>query len=100
MNWSHVRKELIEERQLSAEVTDRIGEYVKLKGDCDLIERVKQDAQLMQNKNVQAAVEDLQLLFKYLSIFDLNKKVSSEISFFLLLNKSLIIVRIKSRAQF
>ncbi len=33
MPWADVRKEMTEEKGLDGEVADRIGEYVKLKGE-------------------------------------------------------------------
>lgn len=35
MAWSDVRKEMTEEKGLDGEVADRIGEYVKLKGEAN-----------------------------------------------------------------
>ena len=33
LSWSEVRKEMIEEKDLDPIVADKIGEYVKLKGE-------------------------------------------------------------------
>ena len=71
-----VRKELIEEKGLTAEVADRIGEYAKLKGGEELIAKLKADENLVKNKDASEALEDIQLLFKYCSIFGINHKVN------------------------
>lgn len=34
MAWVDVKKEMTNEKGLDPEVADRIGEYVKLKGEC------------------------------------------------------------------
>lgn len=70
-----VRKELIEEKKIPEEVADRIGEYAKLKGGADLIEKLKADENLMKNKDAAEALEDMDLLFKYCSTFNLAEKV-------------------------
>lgn len=33
MSWADVRKEMTEEKHLDPQIADRIGEYVKLKGN-------------------------------------------------------------------
>ncbi len=80
MSWLDVKKELMNEKGLSEEVTDRIGEYAKLNGGQDLIATLKQDASLMANKNAAAALDDLELLFKYCSLFELNEKILFDLS--------------------
>jgi len=37
MSWADVKKEMVEVKNLDAEVADRIGEYVKLKGKLYLL---------------------------------------------------------------
>jgi histidyl-tRNA synthetase len=71
-----VRKELIEEKNIPAEVADKIGEYAKLKGGAELVEKLKTDENLVKNKDAAEALEDLDVLFKYCAIFNLSNKVS------------------------
>lgn len=71
-----VRKELIEEKGIPADVADRIGEYAKLKGGAELVEKLKADETLAKNKDAAEALDDMQLLFKYCTIFNLTNKVS------------------------
>jgi len=80
MSWSDVKKELISEKGLTEEIADRIGEYAKLNGGQDLIATLKKDENLMKNKNATAALDDLELLFKYCSLFDLNDKILFDLS--------------------
>ncbi|CAF0850393.1 unnamed protein product [Brachionus calyciflorus] len=78
--WVDVRKELIEEKKIEPEVADRIGEYAKLSGGSELIAKLKSDENLTKNKNASEALEDLDLLFKYCSIFNLNDKLTFDLS--------------------
>uniref|UniRef100_A0A1A9WVB4 histidine--tRNA ligase n=1 Tax=Glossina brevipalpis TaxID=37001 RepID=A0A1A9WVB4_9MUSC len=78
--WLEVRKEMIEEKGLSPETADKIGEYVQLSGDNELIEKLLADEQL---KNIPVAVkglEDMQLLLKYCNIMGLNGKIIFDLS--------------------
>lgn len=80
MSWEDVKKELMTDKGLSEEVANKIGEYAKLNGGQDLIATLKQDANLMANKSAAAALEDLELLFKYCSLFELNDKLLFDLS--------------------
>lgn len=75
MEWVDVRKELIEEKKIAAEVADKIGEYAMLKGGVELIDRLKADTILMQNRDADEALAEIELLFKYCSIYNLTDKV-------------------------
>ncbi|RKO89114.1 histidyl-tRNA synthetase, partial [Blyttiomyces helicus] len=80
MPWTDVKKEMVEEKGLSPEVADRIGEYVKLKGSRELCDTLAADAALSSNKNVFAGLEDMKLLLKYLDLFNVLDKVSFDLS--------------------
>ncbi|KAI9172309.1 Histidine--tRNA ligase [Paramyrothecium foliicola] len=77
--WAEVKKEM-GEKGLSDEVADKIGEYVKLSGGAELIETLRKDAELLANADVKAGLDDLESLFKYLNAFDVDKKVSFDLS--------------------
>lgn len=68
------------EKGLDPIVADRIGEYVKLKGGKDLLEKLSQDRELCANKNAKSGLEDLVLLFKYLEIFEVLDTISFDLS--------------------
>nr|CAH7738755.1 unnamed protein product [Callosobruchus chinensis] len=57
--WDEVRKEMIEEKGLSEETADKIGEYVRLNGKADLVEKLLADEKLSKNKS---AVEGLEAM--------------------------------------
>ena len=70
-----MRRELIEEKKIDATVADRIGEYAKLNGGVELISKLKADEFLAKNKDALEALEEMDLLFRYCEIFNLNNNV-------------------------
>uniref|UniRef100_A0A8C2TMP7 histidine--tRNA ligase n=1 Tax=Coturnix japonica TaxID=93934 RepID=A0A8C2TMP7_COTJA len=78
MPWEEVRSEMVGEKGLSPEAADRIGEYVQLHGGMDLIEQLLQDPKLSQNKMAKEGLEDMKLLFEYLTLFGITGKASEE----------------------
>ncbi|OTA25147.1 hypothetical protein BTJ68_11419 [Hortaea werneckii EXF-2000] len=78
--WTDVRKEMTEEKGLDPEVADRIGEYVTKKGGRELLEVLTKDAKLSTNESAKAGLADMDLLFTYLSSFDVLDRVSFDMS--------------------
>lgn len=73
--WAEVRREMTEEKGLPAEVADRIGLYVQKSGGPELVEELLKDPQLSVNARAKEGIEEMGLLFKYLSIFGVVKQV-------------------------
>ncbi|KAI8920828.1 hypothetical protein DFJ77DRAFT_482407 [Powellomyces hirtus] len=80
MTWADVKKEMVEEKGLSPEVADRIGEYVKLKGSRELCDKLDADATLSGNANAKAGIDDMRVLLRYLEIFNVLPRVSFDLS--------------------
>ncbi|TNY22797.1 histidyl-tRNA synthetase [Rhodotorula diobovata] len=80
MAWVDVKKEMTNEKGLDPEVADRIGEYVKLKGGPELVEQLKQDSRLTANRTAVEGLNDMQLLYKYLDIYGVTKRISFDLS--------------------
>lgn len=78
--WADVRKEMTEEKGLDSEVADRIGEWVVLKGQHDLLEKLRNDEKLAANEFMKQGMTDLALLFEYLEAFGVLEKVSFDLS--------------------
>jgi histidyl-tRNA synthetase len=78
--WADVRKEMTEEKGLDGAVADKIGEYVKLKGGKDLLEKLGADALLMADKVASAGVKEMKILFGYLDVFKVTDKISFDLS--------------------
>lgn len=92
MPWDAVRNEMINEKGLSADVTDRIWKYVQLhgisssdiliqsilssiEGNADLIDQLRNDSELSAQPLAIEALNDLELLFHYLGLLDITDKV-------------------------
>ncbi|XP_060935674.1 histidine--tRNA ligase isoform X1 [Limanda limanda] len=80
MAWEDVKKEMVNEKGLSEEVADQIGEYVSMKGGMDLAERLLQDQKMSKSKQACAGLSDIKLLFSYLQLFQVTDKVVFDLS--------------------
>jgi histidyl-tRNA synthetase len=78
--WAEVRKEMTEEKGLAEDVADKIGEYVVLKGQKDLLAKLQTDEKLMANESMKAGLADMDLLFGYLEAFEALENVSFDLS--------------------
>ncbi|KAL2022704.1 hypothetical protein VTK56DRAFT_4785 [Thermocarpiscus australiensis] len=80
MPWADVRKEMVDEKGLAPEVADKIGQYVVLKGQRDLLDKLKKDEALAANPSMQQGFSDMELLFTYLEDFGALHTVSFDLS--------------------
>uniref|UniRef100_A0A5F4VRA1 histidine--tRNA ligase n=1 Tax=Callithrix jacchus TaxID=9483 RepID=A0A5F4VRA1_CALJA len=80
MAWKDVRHEMVAKKGLAPEVADRIGDYVRCHGGESLVKQMFQDPRLSQNKQALEGLGDLKLLFEYLTLFGIAKKISFDLS--------------------
>lgn len=80
MPWADVKKEMVDEKGLSEEVADKIGEWVVLKGGKDLLEKLQKDESLSANESMKQGMADMELLFDYLECYDATAAVSFDLS--------------------
>ncbi|XP_045406956.1 histidine--tRNA ligase, mitochondrial isoform X3 [Lemur catta] len=78
MSWKDVRHEMVAKKGLAPEVADQIGDYVQCHGGVTLVEQMFQDPRLSQNKQALEGLEDLKLLFEYLTLFGISEKTLGE----------------------
>jgi histidyl-tRNA synthetase len=78
--WADVRKEMTEEKGLDGEVADKIGEWVVLKGQKDLLAKLRADEKLSANAFMKQGMDDLELMFEYLEYFGALDVVSFDLS--------------------
>lgn len=78
--WADVRKEMTEDKGLDGEIADRIGEWVILKGQRDLLEKLRANEKLAANESMKQGMADLSLLFEYLESFNALDRVSFDLS--------------------
>uniref|UniRef100_A0A182MAZ9 histidine--tRNA ligase n=1 Tax=Anopheles culicifacies TaxID=139723 RepID=A0A182MAZ9_9DIPT len=78
--WEEVKREMIEEKGLTEETVDRIGEYVTLNGGRDLVEKLATDEKLQKIPSAMEGLEDMRLLLQYCDIFQVADRVSFDLS--------------------
>ncbi|CAH1142443.1 unnamed protein product [Phyllotreta striolata] len=78
--WEEVRKEMIEEKNLPPESADKIGEYVRLNGKTELIDKLMADEVLNKNKNALEGLEAMKILLNYCELYDTKDKVLFDLS--------------------
>lgn len=78
--WTDVRKEMIEEKGLDAEVADKIEGYVTQKGARELLEKLQGNGELTENASAKKGLEEMSLLMDYLSAFGVLDKISFDMS--------------------
>lgn len=79
--WSEVRTEMIDEKGLDAAAADRIGEYVRMAGGAELVEKLLADERLGRVPSAVAGLEAMRLLLRYCRLFGLGAdRVSFDLS--------------------
>lgn len=71
---------MIEEKGLSAEATDHIGEYVRLNGHTELVDKLMTDEKLSKSKSAKEGLESIKLLLQYCDLYGLTEKISFDLS--------------------
>ncbi|KAK0657337.1 hypothetical protein B0T16DRAFT_452813 [Cercophora newfieldiana] len=80
MPWEDVRKEMVDEKGLDPVIADKIGKWVVLKGQRDLLEKLQADEELSKNESMKQGMADLDQLFTILEYFDALHTVSFDLS--------------------
>lgn len=79
-SWEEVRKEMTEEKGLDGAIADRIWNYVQKKGGRDVLQQLRDDEMLAENKSMQKGMDDMDLLFDYLDAFNVLDKTEFNLS--------------------
>lgn len=79
-SWDEVRKEMTEEKGLDGDIADRIWDYVQKKGGRDVLQQLRDDEKLAENKSMQKGMDDMGLLFNYLEAFNVVDKTEFNLS--------------------
>ncbi|XP_039281025.1 histidine--tRNA ligase isoform X2 [Nilaparvata lugens] len=78
--WTEVKQEMVDEKGLPAEVADRIGEYVRMNGGLDLIDKLAGDVGLMTSQSATAGLAAMRLLLKYVDLYGITDRISFDLS--------------------
>lgn len=79
-SWEEVRKEMTEEKGLDGDIADQIWNYVQKKGGRDVLQQLRDDEKLAENKSMQKGMDDMDLLFNYLDAFNVLDKTEFNLS--------------------
>ncbi|XP_065844519.1 histidine--tRNA ligase, cytoplasmic-like isoform X2 [Oscarella lobularis] len=80
LEWAEVRKEMVEEKGVSAEVAENIGSYVRLSGGTEFAKKLAEDEKLMSQGAAKAGLNDMELLLEYCGVFGVLDRVSFDLS--------------------
>ncbi|KAL3266976.1 hypothetical protein HHI36_011125 [Cryptolaemus montrouzieri] len=78
--WQDVKKEMIEEKDLTEEIADKIGQYVQLNGGRQLVDELLQNQNLIKSKSAVEGLESVKLLLDYCELFGTLDAVSFDLS--------------------
>ena len=78
--WEEVKKEMVDEKGLEPEIADKIGEFVKLSGGQDLIDKLIEGELGQKSKSAKAGLEDMKLFLKYSDLYGCSDVVSFDLS--------------------
>ena len=79
--WADVRKEMVEDKGLSADAADKIGKYVQLCGGTELLDVLSNDSELTAIDDAKKAIEEMRLLFQYCETMGAMNKVKLNMHF-------------------
>merc|ERR1719228_3050510 len=66
--WDEVKREMVDEKGLSSEAADRIGEYVQISGGLELVDSLLA-TKLAESASARAGLEDMRLLLRYSALY-------------------------------
>ncbi|KIR32571.1 histidyl-tRNA synthetase [Cryptococcus deuterogattii MMRL2647] len=79
--WADVKKEMTVEKGLDEAVADKIGEYVGLKGPGpEVLQKLQSDEALMGIPLAKQGLADMEILFRYLKVYNVLDKMSFDMS--------------------
>ncbi|XP_068628202.1 histidine--tRNA ligase, cytoplasmic isoform X2 [Battus philenor] len=78
--WEEVRTEMINEKGITPDAADRIGEYVRLNGGIELVDRLLRNEKLTKSKAAVEGLESIKLLLNYCDIVGIKDKILFDLS--------------------
>lgn len=71
---------MIDEKGLSPDVADRIGEYVQMNGGIEIIDQLLADERLVQSSSARNGLASLKLLWQYCQLLGLTDETTIDLS--------------------
>jgi len=80
-SWETVKKEMTVVKGLDESVADKLGEYVKIAGaPLEVVERLRKESGVSENALVSEALNELDVLFQYLTALGCIDRISFDLS--------------------
>ncbi|XP_063530505.1 histidine--tRNA ligase, cytoplasmic isoform X1 [Cydia strobilella] len=80
LSWDEVRTEMINEKGVTPEAADKIGEYVRLNGGTELVDKLLKDEKLSKTKAAVEGLDGIKLLLHYCELFGIKDKILFDLS--------------------
>lgn len=80
LSWEEVKDEMVNQKGLEDKVANSIGQYVSQSGGIELINKLREDKILMQQKAGVEGLEAMELLLQYCNIYELTDKLVFDLS--------------------
>merc|ERR1719367_1446258 len=77
--WAEVRAEMVDEKHLDPAAADRIGEFVRMSGGIDLVEKLTA-GDLSRSKSAMEGLEGMKTFLRYCELFGCSDTVSFDLS--------------------
>lgn len=71
---------MVEEKELSEEIADKIGQYIQLNGHSELIDKLLQDDFLNKFSSTTNGLDDLKILLNYCKLLGIQSNVIFDLS--------------------
>lgn len=78
--WDEVRTEMINEKGITPDAANRIGEYVRLHGGVELTNELLKDEKLSKTKAAVEGLQGIKLLLEYCELFGIKDKILFDLS--------------------
>lgn len=78
--WSEVKKEMVEEKGLSAESADKIGTFVSKNGTIELVQQLLKEGELMTNASSKKGLQDMLQFFELCEVMNISHRLKFDLS--------------------
>jgi len=81
LEWAEVKEEMTGQKGIGIDTADRVGLLVRQSGEpFEMLQKLRNNSMLSQSKEAGAAMDDMELLFRYLKAFDCLERFSFDLS--------------------
>ena len=78
--WSEVRKEMVEEKNLSHESADKIGTFISKNGTIELVRQLLKEGELMSNSSSKKGLQDVLQFCELCEVMKISHRIKFDLS--------------------